>query len=196
MRKSIKKKLGTLRSKIGLSRSPSPMPPGESQGTGSQSHRWNRGEVLSRETVSDPNIAPTPQPEEAVHSSSRASIPATMRSKEINTNVSPPEISTWDVTKGAMMTALRMTKEASGACPPLQAAVGALIPLVEIIQVVSNPWTRLSSGLSAFFHPQKYSSNRDALQALYGHIDEFNRLIRSASPQNVNDSPQEESFKQ
>ena len=49
--------------------------------------------------------------------------------------MSPSGLSAWDVAKAATLSALRVIKEASGALPPLQAAVGALIPIVEIIQV-------------------------------------------------------------
>ena len=50
----------------------------------------------------------------------------------------------WDVAKAATISALRVIKEASGALPPLQAAVGALIPIVEIIQVRRLLWLALS----------------------------------------------------
>ena len=55
--------------------------------------------------------------------------------EEAAEDVSQSGVSTWDVAKAAMMTTLKVIKEASGALPPLQAAVGALIPIVEIIQV-------------------------------------------------------------
>ena len=56
------------------------------------------------------------------------------------------------------------------------------------------------SCLVAFCCPQKYSSNREALQALEGRIDEFSKLVQSVPPREMGDRPQEvsddsESFK-
>ena len=131
MRKSIKKGIGKLRSKFGSSPSRSPAPPRITHNTGSQP--LQRGPKPANEAPSDPNIAQSGAIVANITPSPLISPPA--QSEEVAKDVSPSAVSAWDVSKAAMMTTLKVIKETSGALPPLQAAVGALVPIVEIIQV-------------------------------------------------------------
>ena len=144
MRKSIKKRLGKLHLPFTSSRSPSPAPPRIEQNTGLQPQQ--QSPEPANEAASDLDIAPNAQSEAtAVIITPSPPIPPPTRSEEAAKDVSPSGLSAWDVAKAATLSALRVIKEASGALPPLQAAVGALIPIVEIIQVCRLLWLALSS---------------------------------------------------
>ena len=80
-------------------------------------------EVIAESGATVANIAPSPP------------LPPPAQSEEASKDMSPSVVSTWDIAKSATISTLRVIKEASGALPPLQAAVGALIPIMEIIQV-------------------------------------------------------------
>ena len=130
----LKKGYHKLRAKLSSSQSPSPAPPRIAQNTGLQPRQ--QSPEPANETASDLDIAPNAQSEAtAVIITPSPPIPPPTRSEEAAKDVSPSGLSAWDVAKAATLSALRVIKEASGALPPLQAAVGALIPIVEIIQV-------------------------------------------------------------
>ena len=97
---------------------------------------WQRSPEPANEAASDPNIAPNTQSgATAANITPSPQILSPPQSEEAAKDVSPSGVSTWDVAKAATISALRVIKEASVALPPLQAAVGALIPIIEIIQV-------------------------------------------------------------
>ena len=131
MRKYIKKNVGKLRSKLSSSQSHSSVPSMSAHHTG-----LRHNPEPAKEAPSDPDIAPNAQsvPTASNISPSLPTQPPA-RFEEVEKDVSSSGVTTRDVVKGVMISALRVIKEASGALPPLQAAVGALIPIVEIIQV-------------------------------------------------------------
>ena len=134
MRKYIKRNVDKLRSKFSSSRSPSPAPPRISQNAGSQPLQQHP--EPADEAASDPDITPNAQPEAtSANIAPSPPIPPSARSEEASKDMSPSLVSAWDIAKSATISTLRVIKEASGALPPLQAAVCALIPIIEIIQV-------------------------------------------------------------
>ena len=130
----MKKGYDKLRSKLSSSRSPSPAPPRIAQNAGSQPLQ-QRPEPAN-EAASDPDITPNAQSAATpANIAPSPPIPPPAQSEEAEKDVSPSLVSAWDIAKSATISTLRVIKEASGALPPLQAAVGALIPIMEIIQV-------------------------------------------------------------
>ena len=100
-----------------------------------RSHSQQRSPEPANEAASDPDIAPNAQSGATpANTAPPPPIPPPAQSEEAEKDVSPSGLSAWDATQGAIITVLKMTKEASKACPPLEAAVGALMPLLEIIQ--------------------------------------------------------------
>ena len=130
----MKKGYDKLRSKLSPSRHPSPVPSRDSHNM--RSHSQQRSPEPANEAASDPDIAPNAQSGATpANTAPPPPIPPPAQSEEAEKDVSPSVVSAWDIAKSATISALRVVKEASGALPPLQAAVGALIPIMEIIQV-------------------------------------------------------------